>query len=250
MTSVSPHSPARYHIEDQDNAVHVFLNCPLSRLDLWTLKEILHHAEKPCHSTRMPISAPPSPNTGATPSSPGPSTYMKFSKSLFSRTFGASSQSQGASSSDQAQPRAQQCHQTHEGEGLRPIHFYDKDKPHYGFTNFSEHPIKYRGQMYPTSEHLFQSLKFLDHKSDVAEMIRVASRPRDAFDLARQYRKSMRNDWFQVNIKMMDDVLWHKFMQHKALKNELLATGNAELIEAGGLNFWKWIEMANRCFSE
>ena len=41
----------------------------------------------------------------------------------------------------------------------RPILFYHKHEPHYGFTNFSNHTVKYDGRVYPTSEHLFQSLK-------------------------------------------------------------------------------------------
>ena len=39
------------------------------------------------------------------------------------------------------------------------ILFYNKHEPYYGFTNFSPHPVMYRGKRYPTSEHLFQSLK-------------------------------------------------------------------------------------------
>jgi len=39
------------------------------------------------------------------------------------------------------------------------ILFYNKHEPHYGFTNFSPHSVVYRGKRYPTSEHLFQSLK-------------------------------------------------------------------------------------------
>ena len=39
------------------------------------------------------------------------------------------------------------------------ILFYDKDEPYYGFTNFSNHPVKYDQRIYPTSEHLFQSFK-------------------------------------------------------------------------------------------
>jgi predicted NAD-dependent protein-ADP-ribosyltransferase YbiA (DUF1768 family) len=39
------------------------------------------------------------------------------------------------------------------------IKFYDKADPYYEFTNFSDHPIRYGGKDYPTSEHLFQSLK-------------------------------------------------------------------------------------------
>lgn len=39
------------------------------------------------------------------------------------------------------------------------ILFYHKHDPHYGFTNFSYHPVLYEGKEYPTSEHLFQSFK-------------------------------------------------------------------------------------------
>jgi diaminohydroxyphosphoribosylaminopyrimidine deaminase/5-amino-6-(5-phosphoribosylamino)uracil reductase len=41
----------------------------------------------------------------------------------------------------------------------RKILFYHKNDPYYGFTNFSAHPVIYRGKRYPTSEHLFQSFK-------------------------------------------------------------------------------------------
>jgi len=41
----------------------------------------------------------------------------------------------------------------------RRILFYHKHEPYYGFTNFSAHPVMYEGRKYPTSEHLFQSLK-------------------------------------------------------------------------------------------
>ena len=41
----------------------------------------------------------------------------------------------------------------------KKILFYNKHEPYYCFTNFSPHPVMYRGKRYPTSEHLFQSLK-------------------------------------------------------------------------------------------
>lgn len=49
---------------------------------------------------------------------------------------------------------------TRSPRGPRPrILFYHKHDPHYGFTNFSPHAVKYNGKVYPTSEHLFQSFK-------------------------------------------------------------------------------------------
>lgn len=40
----------------------------------------------------------------------------------------------------------------------------------------------------------------------------------------------------------MDVALWHKFTQHQDLKNELLATGDAELVEVG-INTRSWIDL-------
>ena len=39
------------------------------------------------------------------------------------------------------------------------ILFYHKNDPYYGFTNFSPHPVIYKGKEYPTSEHLYQFFK-------------------------------------------------------------------------------------------
>ncbi|PFH48374.1 hypothetical protein AMATHDRAFT_150037 [Amanita thiersii Skay4041] len=229
-------SPVRYHIEEQGNNVHVFLNRPLSRLDLGTLTEIFRAAEKPLgyssnppmHAT--PLSAPPTPKKmQGFSENQSASTLTKLSKSLFSL---------GSSLSDVTTTTG---NQSGKKETSGPILFYDKDKPHYGFTNFSDHPIEYKGEKYATSEHLFQSLKFLDSNPWIAALIRLSTRPREAFDLAHQYNSYVRSDWRVVNIQMMDEVLWHKFTQHSALKQELLATGDAELIEASDLDaFWGW----------
>lgn len=44
-------------------------------------------------------------------------------------------------------------------EKPKKILFYHANDPYYGFTNFSSDPIQYNGKTYPTSEHLFQSMK-------------------------------------------------------------------------------------------
>ncbi|KAM6490595.1 hypothetical protein JOM56_013938 [Amanita muscaria] len=120
--------------------------------------------------------------------------------------------------------------------------FYDKNDPYYGFTNFSTHPVVYKGKRYPTSEHLFQSFKFHDHKPGLAEHIRTCSeRPSVAFSEARRFQPEVRPDWLQININKMEESLWHKFTQHADLRAELLSTGNAELVEASDKDaFWGW----------
>jgi len=120
------------------------------------------------------------------------------------------------------------------------ILFYHKHDPHYGFTNFSSHPVQYKGKKYPTSEHLFQSFKFQDHRPNLAEHIRTCSeRPSVAFSEARRFQPEARPDWKHVNIQKMDETLWHKFTQHLDLKEELLMTGDAELVEDSDKDaFW------------
>jgi len=120
------------------------------------------------------------------------------------------------------------------------ILFYHKGDPYYGFTNFSPHPVIYKGKKYPTSEHLFQSFKFQAHRPNLAEHIRTCSeRPSVAFSEARRFQPEVRSDWKKVNIEMMDEALFHKFTQHSDLQAELLGTGDAELIEDSDKDaFW------------
>jgi hypothetical protein len=83
---------------------------------------------------RTPSNSPVSPaNIQRTPSNLSPHVSP-----VISRRFSKSSPAQGRS---------------------RAILFYHKHEPHYGFTNFSNHAVKYENRVYPTSEHLFQSLK-------------------------------------------------------------------------------------------
>jgi len=119
------------------------------------------------------------------------------------------------------------------------ILFYNKNEPYYGFTNFSPHSVMYRGKRYPTSEHLFQSLKFT-HKPGLMEHIRTCDpRPSVAFTEARRFAHEVRPDWKHDNINAMDLALYHKFTQHRDLRRELLATGDAELIENSDKDpFW------------
>ncbi|KAA1474730.1 DUF1768-domain-containing protein [Dentipellis sp. KUC8613] len=121
----------------------------------------------------------------------------------------------------------------------RPVLFYHRDDPHFGFTNFSDHPVEYDGAVYPTSEHLFQAFKFINSRPDVAEQIRKCETSRQAFDLAHRHQSDVRADWYSVNIAKMDKVLRLKFEQHLDLRQELLDTGDAPLVEASIADaFW------------
>ncbi|KAJ3561711.1 hypothetical protein NP233_g10026 [Leucocoprinus birnbaumii] len=126
-------------------------------------------------------------------------------------------------------------------QGQRPrIFFYNKEDPYYSFTNFSPHEVHYKGKPYPTSEHLFQSLKFQGHRDELAEHIRTYSPyPSIALSEARRFPAHVRQDWKAVSISMMEETLYHKFTQHHGLRAELLSTANAELVENSDKDsFW------------
>ncbi|KAG1746929.1 hypothetical protein EDB19DRAFT_1951128 [Suillus lakei] len=116
------------------------------------------------------------------------------------------------------------------------IFFYDKHKPFYEFTNFSYHEIEYRGKVYPTSEHLFQSFKacysFTGPNRHLAERIRLCGdSPSAVFNEAQRLKKYVRADWFNKNVRKMEKAIRYKFEQHDRLKILLLTTGNAHIVE-------------------
>ncbi|KAF8869895.1 hypothetical protein CPB85DRAFT_1356184 [Mucidula mucida] len=122
--------------------------------------------------------------------------------------------------------------------GRPVILFYNKNQSHYSFTNFAEYPVVYNGERYPTSEHLFQSFKF-EHIPDLVRNIRLLPTPRQAFDEARKHNQDKRRDWDLVKVGKMEEIVYLKFTQHPALKTELLATGNAQLVEDSPYDsFW------------
>ncbi|KAL0574141.1 hypothetical protein V5O48_007804 [Marasmius crinis-equi] len=128
---------------------------------------------------------------------------------------------------------------TTSSNGNPMIYFYHKHDPYYGFTNFSPHPIAYNGELYPTSEHLFQSFKFEHDPNLVAHIRSFSQYPRDVFAEARRLQSDVRYDWNQVKIAKMELALYLKFTQHADLKAELLSTGNAELVEDSDKDsFW------------
>ncbi len=66
------------------------------------------------------------------------------------------------------------------------------------------------------------------------DQIRNTQTPRDALTLARQNNQQVRPDWHAVNLNIMLHVLRTKFNQQQNLKNLLLNTGDAVLVENAG----------------
>ncbi|RMH21682.1 MAG: NADAR family protein [Acidobacteria bacterium] len=109
------------------------------------------------------------------------------------------------------------------------MNFYHQNRA-YGFlSNFADYPITLNGKVWPTSEHYFQAQKFAGTSHE--EEVRKAKSPSEAARIGRNRKLPLRKDWEQVKDNVMREALMAKFTQHDELREHLLATGSAKLIE-------------------
>ena len=113
------------------------------------------------------------------------------------------------------------------------IRFYRaNEKPYGAFSNLFRRPMEFEGRVYPTAEHAYQAGKA--RKDEVREWILSAPTPSLVAMAAHGlYTWDIVPEWSRTKFDRMRDVLRAKFTQHEDLKNLLLSTGNARLVEAG-----------------
>ena len=117
------------------------------------------------------------------------------------------------------------------------VNFYSTRDEHCWFSNFAPYPIEIAGQRWPTSEHYFQAQKFAGMA--LVGQIRRASSPSEAARLGRSREHPLRSDWEQVKEEIMYRAVLAKFTQHDDLREILLDTGDAILIEhTGNDSYW------------
>ena len=98
-------------------------------------------------------------------------------------------------------------------------------------SNFYPCEIIYKGKIYKTSEHLFQSLKTKDKEE--MEFIRLSSSPGIAKKNGRKIK--LRDDWGKIKNEIMKLVVMKKFSQNPTLLNKLNGTKGIYLTEG---NYW------------
>ncbi len=109
------------------------------------------------------------------------------------------------------------------------INFYSVSGEHGCFSNFSPHPIQLRGKTWPTSEHYFQAMKFVGTPDE--DEVRQAKSPMIAARMGRSRKRPFRKDWESVKDSIMHEAVLAKFTQHADLREMLLATGEAKIVE-------------------
>ncbi len=109
------------------------------------------------------------------------------------------------------------------------IEFYSVKQPYGEFSNFAPYPIRLKGKVWPTSEHYFQAQKFPGTEHE--EAIRLAKSPMIAARMGRSRKRPLRPDWEAVKEDVMREAVLAKFTQHAKLRELLLSTGDALLVE-------------------
>ena len=105
----------------------------------------------------------------------------------------------------------------------------------YFLSNFYEADVEYNGLTYKNNEAAFQAQKVTDPEEQ-KKFTELA--PNKAKALGR--RVKLREDWEEVKVGIMHDIVLNKFTQNKELKAKLLNTKDSKLIEGNTWNdtFW------------
>lgn len=112
---------------------------------------------------------------------------------------------------------------------MEVVNFYRTSDAFGEFSNFAAFPIVVDGLTWPTSEHYFQAQKFEDES--YRTQIRETKSPMIAARLGRSRAQKLRDGWESVKDDVMYKALFAKFSQHTGLRELLLSTGAAMLVE-------------------
>lgn len=113
------------------------------------------------------------------------------------------------------------------------IRFYRaNEKPFGAFSNLYRREVRLDGQSFPTAEHAYQAAKA--RRPEVRDWILAAPSPALLAMAAHGlYQWDIVPDWSRIKFDRMRAVLRAKFTQHVDLRDLLLSTGAARLVEAG-----------------
>lgn len=121
------------------------------------------------------------------------------------------------------------------------IFFYPPE--YYVFDNFSSFQVEYKGKIYPTSEHAYQSSIFINTDKELAERIRNAKSAHEAFKLAEANKNKREKNWDDIKLKVMKEILICKVNQHEYVMKKLLQSEDREIVEDSWRDsYWGWGE--------
>ena len=119
---------------------------------------------------------------------------------------------------------------------MKEIRFYEAEDPYGYFSNFALYPLELNGKIWPTSEHYYQAQKVVG--TEWEEKVRLCASPQEAFDMTRLPEFPERSDWVDVKDGAMYVAVYAKFTQHDDLRQKLLDSGDAILVEDSPVDYY------------
>lgn len=115
---------------------------------------------------------------------------------------------------------------------LIEVRFYRaSEKPYGAFSNLYRREIEFEGEKFATSEHAYQAGKA--RKPEVRKWLMEAPSPALLAMAAHGlYVWDVNSDWSKIKFERMKRVLQAKFTQHEDLRQLLISTGKARLVES------------------
>ncbi len=127
---------------------------------------------------------------------------------------------------------------THKLDTDTQVFFYEQD--FYVLSNFSAFRLEWKGFPFQTSEAAYHWEKF-PHLPTLQNTIALAASAHVAFKIAERNKGLRREDWDDVKVDIMREILRAKAHQHEYVSRKLMATGTRELIEDSWRDdFWGW----------
>ena len=107
----------------------------------------------------------------------------------------------------------------------------------YFLSNFAAFRVVWRGVSWMTSEHAYQAAKFVDE--EIIEQIKNAGSAHDAKKISHNYRYKRADNWTEVSVEIMEEILRAKLEQHPYIQRKLRESGHREIVENSPTDsFW------------
>jgi ribA/ribD-fused uncharacterized protein len=108
-------------------------------------------------------------------------------------------------------------------------------------NDYEGEPIGIGAYEFVTVEHAYQAAKFKDPK--IKQEIADSETVKEARKIGR--KGTIRPDWDQIRLTVMENLLRQKFSSDSGLENNLIVTNDAEIVMRGYDNFWGQDEQGN-----
>ena len=119
------------------------------------------------------------------------------------------------------------------------IGFYPRE--FYPFDNFSSFKVEWNGYLFASVEEAYQAASFMGSDEELVEKIKKSHSADEAQRIAYANRDKRREDWDDVKVSIMEELLRLKIEQNPYVKKKLLQTGDYMIVEDSPKDdFWGW----------